>query len=613
MRKGDFPHISVYTGNQGTVSGLECAARACRSRAAPILSDLWVTEIAILDDVAAAVFSLKPAGALTAENKAALQLVGSRSGATTLIGMLDLSPAAGGKLDHCPLRAALEQLRERTLETFRARRADGSPCEVIISTVLRWDAAGRAEKVVATVSEVPPAQSSANDIDRALLAAIVESSSDAIISKSLDGAITTWNGSAQRIFGYTAAEIIGGSVMRIVPPELHAQEEEILERLRRGERVEPFDTVRIAKGGRRVDVSLTISPLRNAAGQVVGASKISRDITARKRAEALQERLFDELDHRVKNTLATLQSVAALSLSRMTDPASFVTSFTSRLNALRVAHELTVKGKMQGAELPELVQALAGEAADIAGPSIVLDQRLVVPLALALNELSSLDALPPGGRGWSVHWDLRDDAVLGLTWRAPVSDSADDALVLTGDVVKRVLASVDATIGLRSRDGWVEADFVLALPVDGIGLRREQAPGSVRSSIRSDDHAGRRVLIVEDEALIAMDMEAQLTSAGWEVVGPAGTIDEALTLIGATRLDAALVDANVRGRPVGEIAEALRDRNVPFVFASGYGRSALPQGFREARLLSKPFSTDDLLRTVKDLVREADLNLPARS
>jgi PAS domain S-box-containing protein len=122
------------------------------------------------------------------------------------------------------------------------------------------------------------AVSSAND----RLAAIVDSSDDAIISKSLEGEITTWNKSAERIFGYTADEAIGCNITMLIPLERINEEPLILRRLRSGERVDHFDTVRVAKSGERLDISLTISPIRNAEGVIVGVSKIARDITASK-------------------------------------------------------------------------------------------------------------------------------------------------------------------------------------------------------------------------------------------------------------------------------------------------------------------------------------------
>lgn len=154
---------------------------------------------------------------------------------------------------------------------------------------------------------------------RGWLAAIVDSSEDAIVSKRLDGTITSWNPAAARLFGYGAEEMIGQSILRIIPPELHGQEEEILARLRRGERVEHFETLRLARDGRLIDVSLTVSPIRNQAGEVVGASKIARDISKRKQAELLlrdADRRKDEflatLGHELRNPLGTVRNAAEL-------------------------------------------------------------------------------------------------------------------------------------------------------------------------------------------------------------------------------------------------------------------------------------------------------------
>jgi two-component system CheB/CheR fusion protein len=118
-----------------------------------------------------------------------------------------------------------------------------------------------------------------------LLAAIVDSSDDAIVSKTLDGTITSWNRSAERLFGYRADEAIGQHITLIVPPERRQEEVGILEKLRRGERVDHFETVRQRKNGTRLDISLTISPVKDPTGRLVGASKVARDISERKRAE----------------------------------------------------------------------------------------------------------------------------------------------------------------------------------------------------------------------------------------------------------------------------------------------------------------------------------------
>ena len=150
---------------------------------------------------------------------------------------------------------------------------------------------------------------------RAFLAAIVESSDDAIVSKTLDGIIRSWNAGAERLFGYTAEEAVGQPITLIIPPERQDEEQEILARIRSGERIEHFETVRVSKHGRRIDISLTVSPVRDNADRIVGASKVARDITDWKRAEeALREadRRKDEfialLAHELRNPLAPLRN-----------------------------------------------------------------------------------------------------------------------------------------------------------------------------------------------------------------------------------------------------------------------------------------------------------------
>ena len=140
----------------------------------------------------------------------------------------------------------------------------------------------------------------------ALMRAVVESSDDGIVSKDLNGVITSWNAGAQRIFGYTEAEVIGQPITIIIPPELQGEERLVLKRLRAGERIEHYETVRLTKRGKRVDVSLTISPMKDSTGRIVGASKIARDITERKRADEELRKAHEELEIRVRERTAEL-------------------------------------------------------------------------------------------------------------------------------------------------------------------------------------------------------------------------------------------------------------------------------------------------------------------
>ncbi len=148
-------------------------------------------------------------------------------------------------------------------------------------------------------------------------AAIVESSDDAIIAKTLDGVISAWNASAERMFGYTEHEAIGQPITMIIPPDLHAEEHDILRRLRAGERVDHYETVRVTKTGKCIDVSLTISPLRDSAGRIIGCSKIARDITKAKQAEAALRQSEQRLAREVAGA-KTLQSISTRLISEST-------------------------------------------------------------------------------------------------------------------------------------------------------------------------------------------------------------------------------------------------------------------------------------------------------
>jgi PAS domain S-box-containing protein len=142
------------------------------------------------------------------------------------------------------------------------------------------------------MSSSPEPTHEAGDEPRGHLAAIVDSSDDAIVGKTLDGVITSWNRGAALIFGWTAAEAVGRHIAFIIPPDRQSEEDEVLARIRRGERVEHYETVRVTRDGRLVDISLTVSPVLDPRGRIVGASKIARDITERRRLEAERDRLL---------------------------------------------------------------------------------------------------------------------------------------------------------------------------------------------------------------------------------------------------------------------------------------------------------------------------------
>lgn len=228
-------------------------------------------------------------------------------------------------------------------------------------------------------------------------AAIVNFSDDAIISTDLESVVTSWNRGAERLFGYAAQEAIGMPVTLFTPAEAIEEESGILQRIRRGEKIDPYETVRHRKDGTLLDVSLSVSPLVDARGRIAGMSAIARDVTERKRQQRQRELLVHELNHRVKNTLAMVQSLAMQTLRHAATPAEGRAAFEARLVALAKAHDVLTREHWEGASLNKVVaDAVAAYSGDfqesrfrIAGPFVRLRPKAVLALSMALHELAT--------------------------------------------------------------------------------------------------------------------------------------------------------------------------------------------------------------------------------
>jgi PAS domain S-box-containing protein len=258
------------------------------------------------------------------------------------------------------------------------------------------------------------------------LAAIVESCDDAIISKDLDGIIQTWNRGAERLFGYQAEDVIGKPITILIPADRQDEEPEILNRVRRGERIVHYETVRQRKDGGLLDISLTVSPVEDADGRIIGASKVARDITERRRAEAHKDLLLNEMKHRVKNTLATVQALAMQTLR--STPGDELAMFVARLHALAGVHELLTHQDWTRARVGDIVrralkpfqekhqQHILIEGAD--APS--LDANRAVLLSMAIHELATnaarYGALSDDSGQVRIAWELLPDERLRLRW-----------------------------------------------------------------------------------------------------------------------------------------------------------------------------------------------------
>jgi len=230
------------------------------------------------------------------------------------------------------------------------------------------------------------------------LAAIVEGSDDAIITKNLDSIIQSWNGGAERLFGYTAEEAIGRPITMLIPEDRQSEEDDIIARLRRGERLSHFETIRVRKDGSLVPISLTVSPVRDADGRVVAASKIARDITLQREAETQQRVLLSEMRHRVANAFAVASGLIAVCARQAQTPDELVTLMRDRFRALSGAHAMAVRAPgaepapADGTTLEDLVGSILRPFAGGAEPELSLGRvpvtgAAITPLALVIYEM----------------------------------------------------------------------------------------------------------------------------------------------------------------------------------------------------------------------------------
>lgn len=254
-----------------------------------------------------------------------------------------------------------------------------------------------------TFLERDAANAVADDEAAFRLAAIVSSSDDAIVSKDLNGIVTSWNAAAERIFGYTAEEMIGRSIRTIIPLDRQSEEDDVLARVRRGERVDHFDTVRQRKDGRLIDVSLTISPVKDGSGRITGASKIARDVSERKRAEdmlqqslQLKDQFLSMVSHELRTPIATVLGNGQLLLRRSDvlgdddkkQALADIVSETERLQ--QIIENLLVLSRMDAGRelkaeplhLPRLVQQVVTSfERSVPGRTITLTVAEAVPIA----------------------------------------------------------------------------------------------------------------------------------------------------------------------------------------------------------------------------------------
>src|ERR1700745_3280812 len=267
------------------------------------------------------------------------------------------------------------------------------------------------------------------------LASIVESSDDAIISKNLDGIISSWNSGAERVFGYSASEAIGQPITLVIPQDRQSEEREILTRIRRGERIDHFEPVRQHKNGSLIVISLTVSPVKDANGKIVGASKIARDITEQKRSQELIATLAGGAEHRRKNLLAN--ALATVNLSQSNSPEGLKQVIAGRIQALANVCSLFAATRWIGAELSAIAtQELApyseinAKRTFIDGPQTMLEPDAALAIAITLHELATnaakYGALSRPNGPVLLEWSDAADGRLRVRWMETGGPVAQD-------------------------------------------------------------------------------------------------------------------------------------------------------------------------------------------
>ena len=352
----------------------------------------------------------------------------------------------------------------------------------------------------------------------------------------------------------------------------------------------------------------------------VAIAGASRDLTELKRAEELQRLLVNELNHRVKNTLATVQAIAAQTLRYSADPAEFAGNFSGRIQALAQAHSLLSDATWKDADLAELMRdqlrlgSLDEGRVTTSGPEVRLPAQLALHLALILHELGTnarkYGALSTAHGQIALQWTVTDKA-LSLRWveRGGPAVSAPEKLGFGTTLIEQSVKTEGGTAHVSYPREGVVWNITLALP--GVSALNPASPADVsarqaplpQAAVRrpSEGLSGQRFLIVEDEPLVALLLADALEDAGATIVGTAASVGEALRYIDREAIDWANLECNLNGCAIDDVAFALTGRGVPFLFVSGYGPAGIPREFCDAPILGKPFTHAKLLRAVGGL------------
>ncbi|MFZ2994682.1 response regulator [Sphingobium sp.] len=450
----------------------------------------------------------------------------------------------------------------------------------------------------------------------ARLTAHSDNSPLALVELDAQQHIISWSKGAERIFGWRSVEVegFGASEVKWLDADQSMDfatlmNDMICGTLPRATRTLRFHTAE----GMALDCECYCSALRDTAERLISINLQILDITDRKRAEDMQKLLIGELNHRVKNTLASVQAIATQTLRHSAGPSDFAPTFIGRIHALASAHSLLSGATWQVASLRELIEgqlsigAVDADRFAFVGPALDLPPEPALHLALVLHELvtnahkyGALSA--PNGRV-RLEWQVVDDRLV-LEW-------SEHGGVPVAPPSRRGFGTALIERSLRADGGSAQPHYTdegmgwtLTLPYlsgsrhRGPRIRPKVTSRATPAASEISALTGKRILLIEDEPLIAFELAAILEDAGVTLVGPAPTVASALEMIAAMDVDGALLDGNLQGDTVDPVAVALTRRSIPFLFVTGYGSENLPIGFEHVGIVGKPFDTHHLLAAV---------------
>jgi PAS domain S-box-containing protein len=490
---------------------------------------------------------------------------------------------------------------------------------------------------------------------RSLLAAIVAASDDAIVSKTLEGVILSWNEGAHRLFGYSAAEAVGKSIDLIIPSELRQEERQILDRIRQGQRIDHFETVRVARDGRRLDISLTVSPLRDDSGRVIGASKVARDVTERKQMDAAlreADRRKDEflatLAHELRNPLAPIRHSLEILLRSEGDPQLFghATEILGRQlsHMVRLVDDLLdisriTRDKLHLRTTRVELAAIIRHAVEASRPLAEREQQTIdvslpsqpvfleadpVRLTQVFSNLfnNACQYTEPGGHIWLTAERERDEIVLvvrdsGIGMSADQLDGIFEMFAQVEDdkerprrglgigltLVRRLVQMHGGTVTARSEGRGLGSEFEVRLPLS------ETAPKVHGPDPREAIETGaRRILVVDDNRDSADSIATLLQLSGHQTYmahdGQAA-VEEAERL----RPDVILLDVGLPKMSGLDACKRIRShawgKAIVVVALTGWGQDNDRRNTREAGFdahLVKPVDYGDLLQLLSALL-----------